>query len=597
MPSRFSQILILSSGKDAFSAAVVENVTQTLRRACLFHSVHCLKDSPSLPDLGSVTVVLICTENLDSLSPEDATRLDAFVSAGGGLGILCGGNNDRLNALFGILPPHTRPAYVGSDYPQGGLRFPGRALPAFAGISLDQTELGHHSAFDHWILPGVEIVATTFSGKPIAWKNSHGTGRILYWNTTFLREKRARGLIIETIQCLQRVAVLPIVNASVLQVDDFPAPLSDTLHGAVASEFPKLSGSEFYAAVWYRDILKLTDRTGTPATFFCIFDYSDPGFPPFTPLRDATSSAVQGDSETNTFAAIRALPPPEVGLHGYNHLSLLADLWPDAETMQAALTAALKSWEQMGLGPLPTSYVPPNNAYDATGIAALCTACPSIRSISGDHIGGPEAWGGSREFGPEPWQSDLFCLPRVTAGYRCTQETLFDAASQIAAFGVWTHFIHADDVCDTPENSAIPNAPRNPDNQPWRGTIGRPGLLRELERLLLSVKRRFPWLRGMTTTAGADAVAEFLATTWKAEVDADTVTVSGVKGGYFQLRLNGDPRARIADCVGGTVLHRDTGTDFASYVVRQEAAQVSIAISHQSRMADLLENVRQRFRA
>jgi hypothetical protein len=592
MLSATQNILILTSDGDALGAALSANTGTVLRHAQLGHVVFHLGKDAGFLDLSTFDVILICTANLLNLPTEGARAIVDFVAKGGGLGVLYRSIHKELNALFGISPPQERVAYVGTAHAENGLHFPGRAFPAFAGLTLGETYMVGHASLDVWALRDVEIIATTLTGKPIVWRNSFGAGRVIYWNTGFLSEKFARGLIIETLQCLRPIAVLPLVNAGVLQVDDFPAPLSDDLHGAVAAEFPDLTGSQFYCTIWYPDLIGVAAKAAMPISLFCTFDYTNRTTPPFVPWRDTPLVAGLGDPSRDTFAAARALPPDEMGLHGFNHLSLVSDAWPDQATMQTSLEAAQTAWVEMGLGPLPTAYVPPNNEYDETGAGALHAACPTLRVISGNYIGAPNARGGNREFAPEPWQPALFCLPRATAGYECSQRTLFDAASQIAAFGIWTHFLHADDVCDTPEHSAVKGVPRNPRNLAWRGRFGTPGLLKELARLLDTVQRRFPWLRGMTTTAAADRLATFLETPWTACVQGTQLRIAGVHGSHFQVRLNGSPRPRIKKCEGARILHRTSASDYCMYVIVQDADAVKIEISHRTRAGDLKNRLR-----
>ncbi|SEP22000.1 hypothetical protein SAMN04490248_14110 [Salinihabitans flavidus] len=592
MSLHFKKILILTNSNDQPGAVVADNTVAVLRYAQLEHVIVDIGPETTFPDLAEFDVILICTENVQDLPASSAQKVIDFVCKGGGLGVLYRCTHDDLNTLFGISPPELRSAYITPDYGEEGLRFPSRALPAFAGLTLDAADMGGHAMLDLWILRDVEIIATTMSSKPVAWSNSFGDGRVIYWNTGFLGEKRARGLITETIQCLRPIAVISLANASVLQVDDFPAPLSDTLHGAVADEFPEIMASEFYCTIWYPDLITLAETVGKPLSLFCMFDYTNRTTPPFAPWRNAALEAGAGNPDTDTFVAGRVLPPAEMGLHGFNHLTLTNSAWPDHTAMKASLKAALTIWDEMGFGPAPTAYVPPNNEYDRVGAAALRAACPTVRVISGSYIGVSEALGGNREFGPEPWEPSLFCLPRATSGHECKMETLFDAASQIATFGTWTHFIHADDICDSPAQGAATSGHRNPRNLPWRGGASNPGLLNELTLLLHTMKRRFPWLRGMTTTAAADTVASFFKSPWAVSVEYTQVRIVGVQGSHYQVRLNGNPRPRIRKCNGARVLHHEHATDYSLYFIAQEADEVRIEISCQTRISRIKRNLR-----
>ncbi|MEZ5501572.1 MAG: DUF2194 domain-containing protein [Halioglobus sp.] len=491
------------------------------------------------------------------------------------------------------MPPDSLPAFAGSDFEEQGLVFPGRALPAFAGLSLEAVDLPNHSGINIWPTHDVETIATTTSGKRVAWRRILDKGRVLYWNTTLLCEKRARGLIIETLNCLQAVSVVPLANVGTVQIDDFPAPLDNTLRGAVARQYPKLSGLEFYCRVWYPDMLALSRKHRLPLTCFCLFDYTNRTEPPFVPWRGPEQQAGAGNPATDCFAAVVAQPPAELGLHGFNHLSLATENWPDSETMAMSLHAALEAWEKAGLGALPTSYAPPGNEYDETGMVTLLAAIPGLQSICGNYMGMPEDRGGNREFGPEPWNRNLFCIPRATAGYECTDRALFDAASQIAAVGAWTHFLHADDVCDTPEGRGVRHEQRNPANRGWRDQPAVPGLYSSFERLVMSLRNRFPWLTFMTASDATGRLKHFLEDRWSVRMEEGCIRVEGQPGATFQLRLNGRPRPKLSNCVGGKVLHSDKAEDFSTYVITQTAQEVEITISEPRSLGELVASIRQ----
>lgn len=590
---RKQRVLVIHHGADRFGGRSFANTRKALEYARLEHETHDLLVFPAPLDFGRFSAVLTCTENLFDLGDAGAEALIGFVENGGGLGVIYRGMHPMLYNLFGIVSPECRPAFVGSDFEEQGMVFPGRALPAFSGLSLESFDVASHSSFDVWPTHDVEIVSTTTSAAPVAWRNCVGKGRVLFWNTSLLGEKRARGLIIETLQCVQSVSVQPLANVGVVQVDDFPAPLDNTLHGFVAQQHPTLSGLEFYCTVWYPDMLALARKHRLELSFFCTFDYTNRTEAPFVPWRAPDTNTGQGNPNADSFAAVAKQRPAELGLHGFNHLSLVGADWPDCEAMHASLLAALDAWKQADLGPSPVSYVPPNNEYDAQGILTLSKAIPGIQTISGYYLGVPEDRGGNREFGSEPWNPNLFCLPRATFGHEALPNTVFDAVSQIAAFGTWTHFLHADDVLDTPGGHG-PNARhRNPKDLGWRDEENRPGLYGELDRLIHLVRGRFPWLRFMTTAAAASEVKQFLSSQWSARFDEDQIHVAGQIGGYFKLRLNGTPRPRLASCTGGTVVHQDTAIDYSVYLIKQDAAEVAIKTTTKTRREAIYTRLRQ----
>ena len=97
----------------------------------------------------------------------------------------------------------------------------------------------------------------------------------------------------------------------------------------------------------------------------------------------------------------------ELGFHGYNHVSLLKEDWPQDQFIVTALNTAVKKWKTIGFNELPISYVPPSNYIDSVGLAKLQEGIPSIRYIQSTYMGDFEE-GGNREFDPEPYNDYFF---------------------------------------------------------------------------------------------------------------------------------------------------------------------------------------------
>ena len=192
----------------------------------------------------------------------------------------------------------------------------------------------------------------------------------------------------------------------------------------------------------------------------------------------------------------------ELGLHGYNHEPMIAQSWPDLVTLKKKLELARDYWKEFVPGPQPVSLVPANNWYHREHIRILKQVFPEISSICGLFSMGDFEYGEFREFGPEPWEKSLLCLPRETYGYHLTPELRMRMLSQISALGIWTHFLHADDVYDIPAENDQTDHQRNPDMRMWkdRNSEGQAGLLPELDEWITQVRSLFPWLDFVTTS-------------------------------------------------------------------------------------------------
>lgn len=570
------RVLLIADSSDISAKRGLENAKAALSYARLSHDVFDLANDRSWPDTDRYSAIFTVTENLRRLTPAQISDLSDFVEAGGGMAALFRAQPSGLDTLFGVVS-HLGPAPARTEA-SGGLRFPGQAMPAFAGIVLAPEDIIGHYGMDHLPDLRARILATTFCGKPVAWTMAVGRGRTAYWNSVFLSEKRARGLIIQTLEAVQPVTVVPSVNAGVTQIDDFPAPLVGRLPEVVQAGFPGLSPEAFYSDVWYPDMQRLASRFGIKFSCFCAFDYTE--------ARERETAGIDPDTyrpPAETFRPLKSGEPVEMGLHGYNHQPLRLGDWPDTETMKAALHRAREFWADYDCGPLPNAYVPPNNQYDKAGLRALIDVFPCIQVICGSFFG-RDSEGANREFGPEPWNPDLFCLPRVTAGHECSPHVLFDSASQLATFGVWTHFLHPDDVLDTPAPGTSRISRRNPNHRPWRGCNGRQGLYDQLRQLYASVAGRFPWLRYRTTTETARRVQDHLRSDWSVDVQGDTIRLSGVEGMYLRLRLNHRPWRRISGYVGCTCIHETVTRDHTTYVLEMQAPEARVSLSETTRM-------------
>jgi hypothetical protein len=565
------RVLVISDSSDAPAQLGLINTKAALSHARLSHDVLDLSADETCPDFGQYSAVLTVTENLPRLTSEQVSDLSDFVEAGGGMAALYRAQPSALDQLFGIVA-QSGPAPSGTVQ-GGGLRFPGLAMPAFAGIVLAPEIMIGHTGLDQ--LPDVRArsLATSFCGKPVAWTMPVGKGRTAYWNSVFLCEKRARGLIIQTLEAIQPVTAVPCVNAGVLQIDDFPAPLVGQLPDVVQQGLPGLSPEAFYKDVWYPDMQRLASQFGAKLSCFCAFDYTE--------AHEWKATGLSPDSyrpPPETFEPLHRNSPAELGLHGYNHQPLRLSDWPDKATMKSKLQRARAFWDAYGCGPPPTAYVPPNNQYDQAGLELLAEVFPSIKVISGSFFG-RHSDGGNREFGPEPWSPDLFCLPRVSSGHECLPQTLFDSASQLATLGLWTHFMHPDDALDIPSAGTSSLGRRNPNRRPWRTHKGRQGLYEQAQKLFAFVAGRFPWLRYRTTTEAASRVQDHLRSDWTIAFQGDTVRIAGPAGGYLRLRLNHRPWRRISDCTGCNCVHETVTRDHSTYLLQlqAEAAQVNLS--------------------
>ncbi|MDM8167589.1 DUF2194 domain-containing protein [Roseovarius sp.] len=548
------RILLVS---DASAAATAANAEIAFRQARLHHDHVDITTAP-LPELRPYAAVVLAVEMAE---PPLTDNLAAFVTAGGGLLSLLPARADSACDLFGIAPPREPAGHLYSEHHSEGLVFRGGIFPSFAGLELPKGFGIGHAALD--ILPGpeAEIVARTGVGRPLAWRVRRGKGHVLYWNSAMLAAKAWRGLIIESLAAVMAVSAVPKANVALLQADDFPAPMGVRSRSLLRRSAAMPAPARFYATRWYPDVLDIAARHAFPLTCFAVFCYTWKGEDLLPPVTE--------DSRNDCFAAFRARGG-EVGLHGFNHTPLLASAWGGRDRMTEGLRHAMHLWQEQRLGPPPMAYVPPNNEYDAEGVQALAEAVPSISTICGNHVIGSFDLGGNREYGPEPFAPHLFAFPRASWGSGCIPEVLPAAVAQVAATGVWSHFLHPDDVEDRPRPGDPPFLRRNPEGQSWRS------LRRDLSTFLSQMRWRHPWLRGCTTSEGARRLKAHLESDWSIETGPAGLRISGPAGGTIELRLNGDPAPNFGHMTGARTLHEDEGPGFRIRVIELETSTATV---------------------
>ena len=167
--------------------------------------------------------ILFCCETLDLLSGATAARIRDYVANGGSIAVVYRGWSDDLCELFGIEYPGGWPDFSLAD--EEGLNFVSDLFPAFHDLQLTSDDIWGHAPLDIRPKPDCEVIATNARGRPLAWLNHWQDGRVVYWNTVALGEKRLRGLIIQSVACAQQTSVLPLANVGVVQVDDYPPAL------------------------------------------------------------------------------------------------------------------------------------------------------------------------------------------------------------------------------------------------------------------------------------------------------------------------------------------------------------------------------------
>ncbi|WP_412063093.1 DUF2194 domain-containing protein [Rubrivirga sp. IMCC45206] len=569
--ARAAEVLLLVDGTDPYAAPVVEHVRTALGRTRVAFAEHDLASGQPLPPLGSMQAVLTVVERLGQMSDEDARELSAFVRGGGGLAVLYRGHDARLAGLLGVELTGA-PRFSTAPEP---LTFTDALMPGGDDLTLQPVAL---SALDVRAASDCDVFAEREQGRPLAWTCARGAGRVVFWNTVALGAKAFRGHLLQSLALVHPAHVRPMAGWATVYLDDFPSPASNQRVEPIWSAHGE-SPATFYAHRWYPDMVAIGERYDLPYTSTVIYSYNGRTTPPFD-LGEWLTGRVQSFGGLVPYAPYIMAEDAgrsELALHGYNHEPLRLDVWGTQAPMIDALRVARRRWVSEDAAPLPTTYVPPMNRIDSVGVAALRAAFPETRTIAGLYFG-PSELGQDREFGPEPWAPEVYALPRNTAGYVMGDEARLRTLTLLTSLGVWSHFVHPDDV--------YPNADRATsyremglDDPAALGWEGGDGLRAAFERWVRFVQLRYPWIDFVTARQAADRMHAFdrlsLASTPRDEAD----------GRALALRLSqprqtvvtwARPGEALVEVDGGTIVDVWEGPLLTQYTVRASGLDVSL---------------------
>lgn len=496
------ELLVVCHAGDLDGMAVMENICAGLQFSKIPFAVVDLARQSGLPPAERFSTIILCTEEVWHLNQEQAKHITRYVHSGGGLFIAYRCRNQHLNNLFGF----TNTKNEETMHSTGGLSFQRDFFPGVENLTLtDNDYIFVHQRYRvtrNDLFADCEILAGDLANNPLAWRRNFGDGKVIYWNTGVLSCRPIRGLVLQTIFATMKVAIAAVGGFSMLHVDDYPPALSDAVSEPVASEFGGLDQNDYFFEVWYKDMMALKEKHGLAYSWYVVMNYADVDNGADTDWNDHAITSAR-DILAKRFQKTPAIPDDiELGFHGYNHTPLIDSAWPDQEVLKKKLELARELWQSTMPGPMPVSFVPANNWYHRNQIDVLKQVFPELTTVCSLFSVGDVNFGEYREFGPEPWGNSFLCLPRETYGYFQTAETRMMMLSQIAGMGLWTHFLHTDDVYDTPVPDGDNRFLRNPDSRFWRAQNenGLPGLYPAFDELLTQVRSLFPWLDFVTTS-------------------------------------------------------------------------------------------------
>lgn len=476
------RVALLADPGDGAVARALPYVEELLQRAKLPYDVIPRGQLPGLVpgDLRRYSAAALLLRDDAGLAP---AVLESHLAEGGGVVSLFGGSFRSLAPVLAMGSPS------GKILAHKGYRFrPGFLLGE--GLMLEHPDFAWRGGANA-PSSSVEILATSYQGgAPLAWTLRRGAGRVLTWNWDAFAIGDFQGFVLESLLYVRPVGVAATAGLGVMFVDDWPIPMFNVVKPPVS-----VKDTEFYTRQWWPDIKRIFGARGIPYASFLVFNYNADTSPPF----GSGEFFVAEDQATVRIAREILDSGQELSLHGYNHVSLTLRQtkvniarWPSQRAMEQSLEAARREWASLfGAHTLPFAYVAPNNIIDEAGMRAVHKVFPSVKVMSFLRSGGEEDT--RTPFGPHPELPGVYYIPRNSSGYPYTPYKRQQVTAAVSGPGIWSHFIHADDVYD-------PNRSRDMSWDELRG---------DFEKLLDYAGTHYPWLRWVSLR---EAYAELVRT-------------------------------------------------------------------------------------
>lgn len=456
----------------------------------------------------------LCLYDTKKINTATIDKIINFVSKGGTLYLLTSSEDVRFSFLIGLKPG----ADFSIDVASAGYNFKIPMLPDYKERKFGK-ELIFYGLKRSNFKENIKVFANAANNDyyPLITENSIGNGKVIFYNSTNYNEKPDRGLLFAMILKGLEGIPYPIANVNTIHLDDFPSPVYDVKQEPIKTELNQSLYEYVYKTFW-PDMIKLADEFDIKYVALTTFDYDSNIQPPFLFNQwDLQKVKINDKTEilSNWIAKDILKNGHELGFHGYNHVSLVKKDWNNnPEFMRLALAAAEKKWRINGFGKLPSTYVPPSNIIDKTGLQQLSTAMPYIKFMCSIYNGDFNE-GGNREYDFEPLEPKLFDFPRTANGFYLKEDANYALNSVYLYTGIWVHFLHPDDVYQIPgENNMSQGnyALRNTEGLGWYKTKNSDRAMYPLFRdLVKGMTTKYPQLRFVNGSDGG-----FLVNDWRA---------------------------------------------------------------------------------
>ncbi|MFD1735143.1 DUF2194 domain-containing protein [Bacillus salitolerans] len=500
-------VYIIGEAFDVENSLLLENISYSLHYSKIrygFIKANQINELEATP----YNVVMLTGGDASHVKLEDITR---FVDRGGSLYISSRFYDPNWASLLGI-----EENFGYFPEPSYGIHFETTFFPGYPNVASDESSISN-SMLDLTLNEKANVYIRS-EETPLLWTFQYGEGTVLYWNGTFLTDKLARGLITHSLSLLIPSFVSGQAAIKVMFIDDFPSPVPFGTAWSIKRDYG-LSTEKFYKQVWWPDMKRLGEKYRFLYTNVLIGTYRD------DMELSADELITSNDYHMVYYGRDSLRNGHEVGLHGYNHQSLVLESestnpqlgyvpWPSQESMEESIRRAREMFLHFFPGSTLTTYVPPSNIIGETGIHALMNQLPDLKVLAGLYVGNRQTGDLVQEFEFDSMYEDLFHFPRITSGYDLDGEIdYFILNDALLNFGVFSHFIHPDDVLDDYRSKG----------RSWEE------MKHQYIQLLDYLQEQHPQLEPYTTAQGRDRLISYLNSTLNVYHEKDQITIKGTQ--------------------------------------------------------------------
>ncbi|MBN1299117.1 MAG: DUF2194 domain-containing protein [Actinobacteria bacterium] len=444
----------------------------------------------SIENINSFDIIFITFERLGLIGNIDEYL--SYAEKGGSLALLvrplADSNFEKIYDEFGIA------SFSKNLYKSSGIKVLKDIVFGAEGFESD-SKMILNSSMKLSINSDTDLHMASADNNPLLWSRSYGAGRIIVFNGTALNEKTNRGIIVSIISLGRPELIYPVANIKMLHIDDFPAPVPSGKNENIYLEFSR-DIPKFYREVWWADMIRISKKYDLKYSGFVIESYNDKTTPPFSDADEAMKK--------NLLLYGRDLLSMggEIGLHGYNHQSLapqgyikqalgyrpwdsLSDMVESLKTLKEFINSVFPNYELR-------AYVPPSNILSPEGREAVIKAIPDLGVISSVYHENAEGDIYAQEF--EVAEDGIIEFPRITAGYLKNDEIMWNIYNAVNLYGIFSHFIHPDDVLDIERGAGI----------------GWPDMVKDFESIISEMTEKYVWLRKYTISPAALELQKYL---------------------------------------------------------------------------------------